>query len=182
MTGDYEIDAFAQMHNNQVRAKRRKAPSILNEVELKVIRELIPKQGVARIVTGARAQAEYIKVRLRKIIAGLGLSEMIGSSVQDNTVIFWRIAKYSQWRIQSPVEKSKIWQDAQASSVTLVQEYSKSHRSDLVDLQVIEDKINKLPEVKSGVNISILRILESNLADGLISQEEFDERVKTLKA
>lgn len=185
MTGDPGIDAFAKMRNENLRKSRRKAPTHMNVVEMKLITQLLPIAGVGRVVCDSRQSAEYVKVRLRKFLAELGISEMIASSLQHNEVIVWRIAKYNMWRIKHPVEDTRIWKDAQAEEVTLHQQYRKGRRNDGDDLTFLKERIKDVGAVLeenplAGVaNLEMLRtILTNNLADNYITQEEYDAKMK----
>ena len=180
-TGDPEIDSFNHMRNDIIKKNRTKAPLIMNMVEEKVLLKLIPIQGVARVVAQSKANAEYIKVRIRKFLISLKLNDMVATSVQNNEVIIWRIAKYQKWRIKQPVEDSPIWQDAQADSVTLYQEYSKGRRNDDLDINIIKEAVNELSSKKNqwlGVNLDVVKeVLANNYKNALLTTEEYEEKL-----
>lgn len=180
-TGDPEIDSFNHMRNDIIKKNRTKAPLIMNMVEEKVLLKLIPIQGVARVVAQSKANAEYIKVRIRKFLISLKLNDMVATSVQNNEVIIWRIAKYQKWRIKQPVEDSPIWQDAQADSVTLYQEYSKGRRNDDLDIDTIREAVNELSSKKNqwlGVNLDVVKeVLANNYKNALLTTEEYEEKL-----
>lgn len=140
-TGNEEIDVWARMRNKAVRNSRKKAPLYMTPSEHKLLTDLLLTVGIGRIVTNNKSSAEYVKIRIRKFLANMGIAELIGTSVQDNSVIAWRIAKFSTWRITPPVKENKIYLAAQSEELTLYQEYSKGCRDDETDIKRLRDAV-----------------------------------------
>lgn len=180
LTGDPVTDAFTKMRNNNIRKERARAPMEMNKVEEELIRNILPKRGIARIVTNSKQSAQYVKVRLRKILTSYGWNEMVATSQQDSEIIIWRIADYNQWRIKPPIENSQMWKDSRAEDVTFFWEYSKTNRSSRDDKAVMEKTIERMSSKSKwdGIDIDAFeKIITGNFEANMITKDEYIEKM-----
>jgi hypothetical protein len=206
MTGDAESDAFAQMHNDQIRVKKKRSAMNVYPYEYHLITQILPKYKCGKIVCPSESSAGYIKVRLRAILKDNQLNEFIGSSTQGREILVWIIAHYNRWKVSLPVEKCPMYLESRAEEVTVYSQSNRSGRNIETDISEIEKRIAQMdtpiepkvgvkskshrllsqlteeePPMPPRINISVIRkVVEGNLASGLITQEEYDEKMKEL--